>query len=941
MMMTTMMWIALKSTIILTGACLAGVLMRRASASLRHLLWTAAVTAVLALPLLEASGFRVEVPVPSGWPGTVDGVIGQPAEAEEASDPSGEPEPMTGTRPSVSLATMESRPPNSIIETAREAGGPARTRAAPPRRAVHDHSAAPSDVSGPPSDVDWPAALPWIWVLGVTLWLLVTLRGHWTARRITTRDARPAGPSAHRRLAALLHDTGIRSRVRLVVSRRLEVPATWGLRHHTIVLPERSVGWSSRQLDRVLVHELAHVRRRDCLVQLVGELTRALHWPNPLAWIAVHRLRVESERAADDEVLSRGDAPSAYADDLVELARALRVGPLVPRAALAMAGASGLGGRVRSILDPRRPRGRVRPATVTLAGLGALGLAFSASAVVPVAVAQDGPDLGPRAPVSVEEQADGAAGVRLATPHDDASDARSSGASAWPRHDAQHELPVSPRQELCVFRPDSERRSTSYHGDGDVQRIRWETDDCSVEIDIDGRIEWADDDTGITTMADGAFFEIEERRGRSSTRVRIQRDGGQTERRYWVDGDSRAWSPEADLWLAQILPEVFRHTTINADARVARMLQEGGPDRVFDEVDRIQSEHVARRYLELLMEQADLSTAQYTRIIDYAAGLDSDHSSAELLLAVVQRAGLQPEFQDPMLHAAERLDSDHQKTRVLQTLLESDLSGAQFDAVLRSAQSIESDHNLSQILIAVAEQGGLTASGRAAYTETFASIESDHQLATVMNAFLDAGPLSTRELSQVLLMARQIESDHNLGQVLQRVGEEYPLTGDQVDAYLAAAEGIESDHQLGTVASVILNRADLTSDQLGVVLSLAERIGSDHQRAMVLSQAIERRDLSSPEVERLLRVAEGIGSDHQLASTLMLLVHRTELDGDGVMAVLRLARRIGSDQNQADVLVNLAEVHQIDGEALALYREIAEGLSRHQRNEVLAVIARR
>ncbi|NIR79340.1 MAG: energy transducer TonB, partial [Gemmatimonadetes bacterium] len=58
----------------------------------------------------------------------------------------------------------------------------------------------------------------------------------------------------------------------------------------TVVLPEDYGRWSSGTLDRVLLHELAHVQRRDCSAYLVGELARAIHWPNPLVWLALYRL---------------------------------------------------------------------------------------------------------------------------------------------------------------------------------------------------------------------------------------------------------------------------------------------------------------------------------------------------------------------------------------------------------------------------------------------------------------------------------------------------------------------------------------------------------------------------------------------------------------------------------------------------------------------------
>ena len=104
------------------------------------------------------------------------------------------------------------------------------------------------------------------------------------------------------------------------------------------------------------MHELAHVRRRDCLTHWLGLTTCAAYWFNPLAWWAASRLRTEREQACDDLVLEAGERPSDYATQLLEVARSLRPArPLTP-AAMAMARPSGLETRLRAILDARRNR---------------------------------------------------------------------------------------------------------------------------------------------------------------------------------------------------------------------------------------------------------------------------------------------------------------------------------------------------------------------------------------------------------------------------------------------------------------------------------------------------------------------------------------------------------------------------------------------------------
>jgi hypothetical protein len=115
----------------------------------------------------------------------------------------------------------------------------------------------------------------------------------------------------------------------------------------------------------MLLHELAHVRRRDCLVELGLRLLGVLQWFNPAVGLIAARLRLERERACDDEVLRHGHRPSAYAEQLLMVARlgGWRNGSR-PAPALAMAVPFTLERRLVSILsrDPRRWLGGPAPA---------------------------------------------------------------------------------------------------------------------------------------------------------------------------------------------------------------------------------------------------------------------------------------------------------------------------------------------------------------------------------------------------------------------------------------------------------------------------------------------------------------------------------------------------------------------------------------------------
>ena len=102
----------------------------------------------------------------------------------------------------------------------------------------------------------------------------------------------------------------------------------------------------------VLLHELAHVRRGDWLVQVFAESARAAFWFNPLFWIGCARLRRESECACDDQVLAAGTGPDRYAEHLVEIARGSRRARMPWAAVVPMARQSTLEGRVTAMLNP-------------------------------------------------------------------------------------------------------------------------------------------------------------------------------------------------------------------------------------------------------------------------------------------------------------------------------------------------------------------------------------------------------------------------------------------------------------------------------------------------------------------------------------------------------------------------------------------------------------
>jgi hypothetical protein len=136
----------------------------------------------------------------------------------------------------------------------------------------------------------------------------------------------------------------------------------------------------------VVTHEAAHVRARDPLWQLLGELACALYWFHPLVHLALRQLRFERELAADDQVLTGGMRASAYARLLYELA-CVPEAPAAVGAVVPLLTATGLKARVAAAL---RAGGRRSSSTAGRLALGILGALIVVPLAAAIPVARDG-----------------------------------------------------------------------------------------------------------------------------------------------------------------------------------------------------------------------------------------------------------------------------------------------------------------------------------------------------------------------------------------------------------------------------------------------------------------------------------------------------------------------------------------------------------------------
>jgi len=265
----------------------------------------------------------------------------------------------------------------------------------PPSTPVPDHSPQPIELLQ--SVLNRAAlSLPWLWVFGTPMTFLLITLGLLGAERLR-RQSRlleddPITETC-RRLAAALR---ISQRVGVGICDRIAAPILVGIFRPLILLPAALAGWDGGQLEMVLLHELAHVRRFDNLVNLIQRITESLLFFHPMVWIASGWVRREREHCCDELVVARTRQPHAYVEILVHMSDQVAASPFAFARTVSSMAERSLVARTRRILKNEEQTMQVSRKTVGLMFVGLLAIAMiggycslASRAEVPVAGKED------------------------------------------------------------------------------------------------------------------------------------------------------------------------------------------------------------------------------------------------------------------------------------------------------------------------------------------------------------------------------------------------------------------------------------------------------------------------------------------------------------------------------------------------------------------------
>lgn len=389
----------------------------------------------------------------------------------------------------------------------------------------------------------------------------------------------------------------------------------------------------------------------------------------------------------------------------------------------------------------------------------------------------------------------------------------------------------------------------------------------SFDIELRGKIQLTDDDKDIKSMSADGYLEVKKTVFGSRRTLIVSPDNNGLLKEYYEGRTKVPFEPAGRQWMAEILPELVRSTTIGAESRVDRFFKKGGAPAVVAEIENLESNYVKSHYASLLMKQ-NLSAKDYPQIISrIAKTMDSNFYLAGFLKNNMDKFLKSPDALEAAFQATNDMDSDHYKTEVIKTGLSGDaVSLNAVKVILKSAGSMDSDHYKTEVLSSLLKQDNLNDDIIGEMLTTSKTIDSDYYRSMVLKKALDKQGLSNNSFQKALESVKDIDSDHYKTEVLTSLVRE-PISDELQGRLITITGSIDSDHYCSVVLEEILDKQRMNDQVFGQLITQVGSIDSDHYASEVMKEALSK-NLSNNNLIILLNAAGRIGSDHYITVVL-------------------------------------------------------------------------
>jgi len=437
------------------------------------------------------------------------------------------------------------------------------------------------------------------------------------------------------------------------------------------------------------------------------------------------------------------------------------------------------------------------------------------------------------------------------------------------------------------------QQSVNINSSSNKTKIEVNRNGDKFSLEYEGEVELTPDDKDVLSISKGGFMEIKKSAFGSRRRIFIEPEGGNLVRKYYVGSKETSFNPEGKKWLAEILLEVVRSSTLGAEKRINRIYEDGGAEAVLNEIEEIQSDFVKSRYLDLLAKN-DLTSKEVLKVLEAVDNVHSDHHKAELLMGDMHKYLNDDASLHAYINATGAINSDHHKANVLKNMVRAiDIS----DAKLGSLFEITND------------------------------IDSDHHKADILFELMDTKDLSDESIELLIATTDDINSDHHKAEVLRMALKTEDIDDQAYDIFLNSVTDVNSDHHKANILIDLLD-SDLQPNNLsGINLLVGRDINSDHHKAEVLKKLIRNHDIDDESIETLIRSIKSINSDHHTGEVMHELSLK-ELSESQLIRAIRVIPLIQSDHTIVESLTSFAPaIRDSTLEAKRAYRESVKYLN--------------
>ncbi len=286
----------------------------------------------------------------------------------------------------------------------------------------------------------------------------------------------------------------------------------------------------------------------------------------------------------------------------------------------------------------------------------------------------------------------------------------------------------------------------SSHSDGSATHIQIGQGDNERKIRVIGEVDLGEDGSDIRLLTPGASFGIKENGwdGKRQLDVRRAADGASVYA-YQFEGAEHEYDAEAREWIAGVVHDLHRKTSIGARSRAARLLAEGGVDRVLGAIEEIDSSSAIRIYVGTLLGDPTLSPEQLITTVDVAGRKVSSSSSLEeILVEVADQHRADEALTLKVVEAASRISSSSSHGEVLGAVARSrPMTAASSGAFYRSAAAISSSSTKEELLVEAIGYAPQDDASMGAYFDAADSISSSSSHGAVLEAAWRSGNLSS------------------------------------------------------------------------------------------------------------------------------------------------------------------------------------------------------